>query len=141
MARTQRPRPAARRLGYLLTIGIDALVWYLVNVRPGWESVPFLTDGVEQVLGLFNLSLLVSAIANVLYLVYDPPRFRALGDLVAAVVSLVLAIRAYEVFPVDFTGLAYDLTTLARVVMILGIVGSVLAVLAALVALVRGRRD
>jgi hypothetical protein len=136
-----RPRPATRRLGYLLAIGLDVLVWYLVNVRPGWQSVPFLTDGVEQLLGLFNLSLLVSAIANAVYLVVDPPRLRALGDLVGAVISLVLSIRVYDVFPFDFTGLGYDLTTLARVVVVLGVIGSALAVLAALVALVRGRRD
>lgn len=130
----------ARRLGYLVAIAVNVAIWYLANVSPGWQVVPFLTPQTVEVLPLFNLSLLVGAVSNAVYVLWDPPRLRALGDLVGAVVALALGVRVYRVFPFDATGPSYDLTTLVRVVVVLGIVGSAIAVVAALVALIRGRR-
>lgn len=124
-----------------MAAAVNALLWYLANVSPGWEVVPFLTASTVEVLPLLNLAFLVGVVSNLLYVVWDPPRLRALGDLVAAVVGLVLGLRLYRVFPFDFTGLSYDLTTLVRVLVVLGIVGSAVGILVALVALVRGRRD
>lgn len=141
MAEQRRRRGrGTRRLGYLVAAGVNALLWYLANVSPGWEAVPFLTAGTVEVLPLFNLALGVGLVSNLVYVLWDPPRLRALGDLVGAVVALALGVRVYRVFPFDFAGLSYDLTTLMRVVVVLGIVGSAIGILAALVALVRGRR-
>ena len=141
MAEQRRRRGrGTRRLGYLVAAGVNALLWYLANVSPGWEAVPFLTAGTVEVLPLFNLALGVGLVSNLVYVLWDPPRLRALGDLVGAVVALALGVRVYRVFPFDFAGLSYDLTTLMRVVVVLGIIGSAIGILAALVALVRGRR-
>lgn len=141
MAEQRRRRGrGTRRLGYLVAAAVNALLWYLANVSPGWEAVPFLTAGTVEVLPLFNLALGVGLVSNLVYVLWDPPRLRALGDLVGAVVALALGVRVYRVFPFDFAGLSYDLTTLMRVLVVLGIVGSAIGILAALVALVRGRR-
>ncbi len=138
--RRRRRGRGTRRLGYLVAAAVNALLWYLANVSPGWEAVPFLTAGTVEVLPLFNLALGVGLVSNLVYVLWDPPRLRALGDLVGAVVALALGVRVYRVFPFDFAGLSYDLTTLMRVVVVLGIIGSAIGILAALVALVRGRR-
>lgn len=141
MAEQRRRRGrGTRRLGYLVAAAVNALLWYLANVSPGWEAVPFLTAETVEVLPLFNLALGVGLVSNLVYVIWDPPRLRALGDLVGAVVALALGVRVYRVFPFDFAGLSYDLTTLMRVVVVLGIIGSAIGILAALVALVRGRR-
>ena len=52
-----------------------------------------------QVLWLVNLSLAAGIAANVVYLAYDPPWVRSLGDLVTTGIGLAAAIRIWQVFP------------------------------------------
>ncbi len=129
----KRPGRAARRFGYVLAVVINLGVWFAVNVLPGWEVVPFLTDDFPQVLGLVNLSLLAAAAANITYVVADPPWYKAAWDVGLSLVGLLASLRFLEVFPVNFADQAYDLTTLVRVIAIVGAVGSGIGVVAALV--------
>jgi hypothetical protein len=59
MARTDGARRSAgaRRAGYLLAIGFSTVLLVILNGRPGWQAIPFLTNDTGQVLGLVNLSL------------------------------------------------------------------------------------
>lgn len=133
----RRRSRAARRFGYLVAAGANVLIFYLANISPGWQAVPFLTDGVEQVLGLFNLSLAAGVVANLLFVLYDGAWFRAAWDLVLSVISLALSLQVYRVFPFDFSGLSYDLTGLMRFLVVLGVIGSAIGLLAAGVRFVR----
>lgn len=143
-ARTAGPRPrsrptaADRRSGYVVSLLVDAALLYLVNVRPGWQAVPFLTPETLAVLDAVNLTLVVSLVASTIYLVADPPWLRALGDLVVAVVGLLALVALWRVFPFDLAGQAFDWALVARVLLVLGSVGTVIAILAALVRLVAG---
>jgi hypothetical protein len=107
------------------------------NVWPGWDAVPFLSDEVPLVLGLVNLSLVATIVANVVYVAADPPWLTAAGELVLSVISLAVAWRVAAVFPFDFTGLGYDLTTLARAAVVVALVASAIAVVVNLVNLGR----
>jgi len=133
----RRRSRAVRRFGYLVAASVNVLIFYLANIQPGWQTVPFLTDGVEQVLGLFNLSLAAGTVANLLFVLYDGAWFRAGWDLVLSVISLALSLQVYRVFPFDFSGLTYDLTGLMRLLVALGVIGSAIGLLAAAVRFVR----
>ena len=137
-AARRRPSPASRRAGYLVAAGINGLFLYLVNRRPGWESVPFLTDETEQVLGLVNASITAGLVANLVYLFVDPPRLRSFGDLVTTGIGLAAMVRIWQVFPFSFDEGGFPWETVFRWVLGLGIVGSVIGIVAALVTLVRG---
>lgn len=137
VGRRRRPARLARIAGYLFTAVLMGVVWFAANVWPGWEAVPFLSDEVPLVLGLVNLSLLATAVVNLVYVAADPPWLTAAGELVLSVISLAVAWQVAAVFPVDFTGLGYDLTTLARIAVVLALVGSAIAVLVNLVNLGR----
>ena len=52
-----RPGPTARRSGYVVAAAVNAVLLYLVDVRPGWDAVPFLTADTTLVLGAVNASL------------------------------------------------------------------------------------
>jgi hypothetical protein len=132
-----RPTRAARRFGYLVAVVVDVVIWYVVNVRPGWRSVAFLTEDTEQVLGLFNLSLAASAAANLCYLAFDARWVKAAWELVLAAIGLALSVRVYEVFPFDFSGATYDWTTVARVLVVVGIVGSAIGLVTGIVKFAR----
>jgi hypothetical protein len=109
----------------------------LVNVWPGWESVPFLTSDTTEVLGLVNASLFAGIVANLAYLVDDAPWLVALGGVVTTGIGLAALIRIIQVFPVDFSDWDFDGTALVRVLLILAIVGSAIGIVVQLTALVR----
>lgn len=133
----RRPPRASRVVGYVFTIAFMLVAWFVVNVSPGWAAVPFLSEEVLLVLGLFNFSLLATVALNALYLVADPQWLTAAGELGLSLISLVLAWLVVVVFPFDVTGLGYDLSALARLAVVLALFGCAIAVLVNLVRLGR----
>jgi hypothetical protein len=131
-------RPAGRRVGYVVSVVIDVLVLWLVNVSPGWEAIPWLTGGFAGLLWLVNLSFALNLLFNVAYVINDATWFRAIGDFVLAAVSLVVSARLLAVFPFDFSAYSFDWATLARVVLWVGVLGSIIAMIAAAARLLRG---
>ena len=126
----------ARRAGYLIGFVVNGILLYLVNERPGWREVPFLTERMTDVLPLINLSLLVGAAANLLYVVQDAAWVRSLGQIVVAAVGIAAAWRMLQVFPFDFSPYAFDWATVARWVLAVAIFGSAISIIVELVRLV-----
>jgi hypothetical protein len=79
-------------------------------VWPGWQVLPFLTDGTPQVLSLLNIALATGIALNATYLAYDAPWFKTLGYFVASTIGLAVLVRARRVLPFGFTGWAVLLT-------------------------------
>ena len=131
-----RPGPGARRSGYVVAAAVNALLLYLVNARPGWDAVPFLTEDTTLVLGAVNASMTAGLLANLLYLIADPRRLRAFGDAVTTAIGLYATVRVWQVFPFDVTD---GWTTVLRVLLVVGIAGSGIAIVSALVRLATGR--
>jgi hypothetical protein len=136
VAPARRPPVAARRVGYAIAAVLTAGFWYVVNVSPGWQALPFLTGDFVRILALFNVSLVVSVVVNVLYLAYDAPWWRSFGDLVTTSIGVAVLVRLWRVFPFAFTG-SFDWSPVVRVVLVVAIVGSIIAIAVNLVALVR----
>jgi hypothetical protein len=108
----------------------------LVNVWPGWEAVPFLTGRTVLVIGAVNASIIARAVADLVNIVLDLPRVRALGDIVSIGFGLVAIVRVWQVFPLDVIGTGWEVV--ARVLLVIGFVGSGIGILEAFVRLVRG---
>jgi len=99
---TRRPSIAARRVGYVIGALVSVALLYLVNVWPGWQAVPVLTEDTRQVLGVVNLSFVFGLVTNVLYVAHDARWWRALGEVVSTGIALVVLIRVWLVFPFEF---------------------------------------
>lgn len=95
----RRPSAGARRAGYGLAIVFSTALLIILNGSPGWQAIPFLTGGTAQVLWLVNLCLAAGIAANLVYLAYDPPWLKSLGDLATTGIGLAAAIRVWQVFP------------------------------------------
>ena len=132
----QRSR-ASRRGGYLVSIAINAVLLYLLNAHPGWQSMSFLTPATAQVIGLVNLTLSAGIAANGVYVIADPPPLRAVGDLVTLTITLVATVRVWDVFPFAFHGSVAFVAVVARVLLIIGIVGASIGILYSVVTLIR----
>jgi len=131
----RRPSAAARRVGYLVGVVVSAALLFVLNAQPGWQALPFLTSDTSQVIGLVNLSLAVSLAVNVVYLFYDPPWLKSLGDLITCGIGLAVAIRIWQVFPFVFHGSSAWWSTAVRVLLILVIVGSAISIVVQAVSL------
>ncbi len=134
MDTTRHPSAGARRVGYCLAIGFSAAFLFILNGWPGWQEIPFLTSETSQVLWLVNLSLAAGIAANVVYLAYDPPWVKSLGDLVTTGIGLAAAIRIWQVFPF---ALSSGWSTAVRVLLIVAIAGSCIALVVQIVSLAR----
>jgi hypothetical protein len=134
-----RPTPAQRRSGYVGAILVNAVFLYALNRWPGWDAAPFLTPDTERVLGIVTASIVTGIVANGIYLVADPPRLRALGEIVTSAVGLAAVIRIWRVFPFDFSG-GFPWDVVVRVLLVLAMAGCGIGILAALVRLVRPAR-
>jgi len=130
----RRPSLGTRRVGYVVSVLVNAILLFLVNVSPGWEILPFLTPDFALVLGLVSLSLAAGIAVNLLFLAADPPWVVSLGNLTTTGVGLAAMIRLWQVFPLD---LPAGWTTVARVLLVVGIVGSVIGLVVNAVTLVR----
>ena len=96
--------------------------------------MPFLTSDTGQVLWLVNLSLAAGIAANVVYLAYDPPWLKSLGDLTTTGVGLATAIRIWQVFPF---ALSPGWSIAMRVLLVVAIAGSCIALVVQIVTLAR----
>lgn len=134
---SRRRSPASRRLGYGIAIALNVVFIYLINEWPGWASVPFLTEDTSDVVPVINAGLVVSIVANAIYLIADPRWLRAIGDAVTATVSFIVTLVVLEVFPFDFSAYSFDWTLLVRVMLVVGLIGSTVAVIGNLVIFVR----
>jgi hypothetical protein len=135
-APAHRPSVAARRVGYVIAIAINAALLFVVNIEPGWQVLPFLTDSTTEVLGLVNLSFAAGLVVNAAYFVHDAAWLKSLGDLITAGVGLAVAIRMWQVFPFEFHG-SFDWALLVRILLVLTMVGTSIAIVVQVISLVR----
>ena len=134
---SKRPAVGDRRVGYVVAVLVNAGVLYAVNVWPGWQALPFLTEDMRLVLGLVNASMLVSIVANMVYFVADPRWLKALGDIVTTAVGIAALVRMWQIFPFDFSGSSFDWALVVRVAMGVAIGGSAIALVVAFVSFVK----
>jgi hypothetical protein len=130
----RRPSAGARRAGYCVAIAFGVAFLVVVNGWPGWQAMPFLTSEADQVLWLVNFSVAAGIAANMVYLAYDPPWLKSLGDAVTTGIGLAAAIRIWQVFPFD---LSSGWSTAVRVLLVVAIAGSCIALVVQIVTLGR----
>lgn len=126
------------RSGSVGSVIVNALLLWGINIWPGWQVVPFLTDGMTRVLDLINVSLIAGIIVNLVFVLVRNRAVMALGNLVVLGIGLAAVIRMWEVFPFDFGNSWSGWPVLVRVFLVLGIVGSIIGAVAEVVNLFRG---
>ncbi|RAN76776.1 hypothetical protein B5P43_21925 [Bacillus sp. SRB_336] len=128
---------AARRGGYVSAILASAVFFWLANIWPGWEVVPFLTPATFEVLGILNASLVVSVIVNLVNIAADNPWVRALGEIITSAIGLVVLARLWTIFPFDFDSAAFNWVLVARILIVLASAGCGISIVVQLVTMVR----
>jgi hypothetical protein len=127
---------AAKRIGYAIAVGVNAVMLYVVNNLLAWEVPAFLTEEFERVLPVLNISIVASIVVNLMYVAYDAPWFKSLGQVVLSAIALVATIRTLEVFPFDFARYDFNWEVVARGCLILATVAIVIGLITETVKLV-----
>jgi hypothetical protein len=115
-AKRSDPKPTTtRRVGYLVTAVVNGAMLWVANHLLGWGWPPFLTNAFEDLLPWVNVSLVAAIAVNLLWTWRDPAWFKHLAQLVLNAISLVVIVRSWQIFPLDFTGYWSGWEALARV--------------------------
>ncbi|MGB8361044.1 MAG: hypothetical protein WCE80_06545 [Acidimicrobiia bacterium] len=138
---TDELKRVGRRFGFGVAIVINLVMLYIVQNLTSWDVLPFLTKEFDSLVPWISVSLIVTIVANFLYMVNDGPRLRGLGDMVTSLVSLAVTWRVLAVFPFDFSAYDFDWELVARFVLVLAIVGTFAAAVAGAVKLATGQRQ
>jgi hypothetical protein len=138
MPRTDELKRVGRRFGFGIAIVVNAVLLYVVQNLTSWDVLPFLTTEFDSLVPWISLSLIVSIVAYLLYMVNDDYRLRSVGDMVTNLVSLVVTWRIFQVFPFDFSAYEFNWDLVARIVLILAIVGTFAGAIAAVTKLATG---
>lgn len=129
---------AARRFGYVVSALLVVAIWAGLHTWPGWDVLPFLAPEFADLLPLVDLSLLVSATANLLYVVSDATRFKALVDLVVSVVGIVPMAAMWQRWPFTVDQVWSGWGLVVHLLLVVGIVGSAVSALVDVARLVDG---
>jgi hypothetical protein len=130
---TTHPAISARRVGYTVSMVINVIMLYVANNLLVWDLLPFLTTDFGRVLWLIDVSLIATILVNLVWIGYDVDWFKALCQIGLNLISAVVSIRMYQVFPFDFSDYEFGWAPIARIVIILTIVGLALGTIAELV--------
>ncbi len=95
--------PQRRRIDYVVTIIINAILLYVANNLLVWEA-QFLKHEWADVLPAVNLTLGVTLGINLLFLFYDGRGFYFVARTFSDAVSIYATYRVWCVFPFDFHG-------------------------------------
>lgn len=136
-----RSRTAAqRRVGYGVSVVVNGILMFLINVAPGWAVLPFLTADFTAVLSWVNASMALGIVANAAYLAVDTPRVKGIGDLLTEAVGLIAMVGLWQVFPFDFGADPGSWSTVVRILLVIGIAGTAVGMIVTAVVAVRGGR-
>jgi len=119
-----------RRFGYLVAVAVNLVLLFVVNNLLVWGVLPWLTDDFEQVLPVLNVSLLATIVVSLVYVWFDPAWFKSLTQIGLSVISLVVTVRLFRVFPFDFSPYEFGWETITRVVLILVMLGITIGIIA-----------
>ena len=114
-AERRRPSRGTRRLGYGISIGVQVALLIVVNNLGEWDILPFITEEFNELVPYVNVSLVASIVVNAVYFAFDPRWFKSLGQAILNVISLVVIVQTYRIFPFDFSDSGFNWTAGTRI--------------------------
>lgn len=126
-----------RRVGYGFAALVNLVVLWIMHNLLDWGWPSFLTESFRDLLPLITVSLVATALVNVVWVFYDRQWFKSLAQIALNGISLLVAVRTWQVFPFDFSAYSFDWELVARIVIAVGFFGIAVATIAELVKLVQ----
>lgn len=110
---------------YIASIIVNIVLLYVANNLLAWNT-PHLAEGFTASLWILNISLVVTIIFNLIFLVVNPKWLVSLGQAITSVISAIALYTFYVTFPLDFTG---GNEQLAKVIIIFALIATLIGAL------------
>lgn len=119
--------------GFIGTIIVNIIILYVVNNILSW-NLGFITPSFQDVLWIFNISIVSTIIANIIFIAYHPGWFRSIIQIVLNILGFLVCYYLFTIFPFTFSNAAY--TLVLQILLLLGMLGLVIASLVEVVRLI-----
>jgi hypothetical protein len=127
----------ARRAGYAIAVVVNLALLFVANNLLAWDVLPFLTGEFATVLWLIDISLLATVAVNLAHMWYDPAWFKSSCQIGLGSISMLVALRMFQVFPFDFSAYEFDWERVTRFVIVLSMIGIGIGIVVETVKLAR----
>jgi hypothetical protein len=87
-----------RKAGYIGTIVFTVAFIYVINNLLFWK-ISWLSPSFANIQWIFNISLGITLIANIVFLIADPLWLKSVGQLAMNIASFAVIFNLYKVFP------------------------------------------
>ena len=129
------PSRAAREFEYVIAVGINAALIYVVHNLLEWNWAPFLTEDFTRLLPILTISLGATVAINLAYMAYDRVWFKSITQVGLLVLSGFVTAGIWDVFPFDFSNYDFAWAGTTRAILIVVFVAIVLGIISELVRL------
>jgi len=123
---------------YIISIIFNLILLYIFNNLLNWH-VYFITNALNSVLWIINLSIIATIIINSLLFLYDPEWFRHLMKIFLNVFAFIAVYFLFTVFPFNFNN--FYINWGLKILLIVGMMGIVIAFLEESYLLITRRRE
>jgi hypothetical protein len=130
----KRGEGKVRRGDYVIAIVVNAILLYVFNNLLNW-NIYFITDALNGILWIINISIIAIIILNILQIFYNPLWFRNLMKIFSNIFVFIIIYMLYTVFPISFNIFYVDIS-LKFVFLVTLIVIFVLTVIEAVLMLI-----
>lgn len=87
---------------FIVAIIVNIIFLYVVNNLVSW-NISFITASFNDVLWIFNISIVANILANIIYLVYHSDWLRSIIQVVLNIIGFLVVYYLYVVFPFVFS--------------------------------------
>lgn len=114
----------AKTSEFIGAIIVNVIVLYVVNNLLSWH-LGFILPSFQDVLWILNISIGMTILANIIFLIYHPGWFRSIMQIILNILGFMVCYYLYTIFPFIFSNAAY--TIALKILIILGMVGVIIA--------------
>ncbi|OQA53317.1 MAG: hypothetical protein BWY43_00088 [candidate division WS2 bacterium ADurb.Bin280] len=117
---------------YIIEILVNIILISIFSRLVQWFS--FISDSFFAVLPLFYISFSITIMVNIILIIIPEIRIRHILKTLTSVVSLIVLISLYYIFPFDFTAYSGNWEIIARIIILLAVFGTSIATVVELIA-------
>lgn len=133
LSKRDKKEKGAKKSEYVGAIIANLILLFIFNNLLNWH-VYFITNALNEVLWIINLSIIAAIIGNILLLVYNPDWFRHIIKIILNIFAFIAVYSLYNVFPFSFNSFLIDWAVI--IALILAMVGIAIATIVEFVFLV-----
>jgi hypothetical protein len=120
----QIKKEKSKKSDYIISIIFNLILLYVFNNLLNWH-VYFVTNALNSVLWIINLSIIATIIINTLLLFYDPEWFRHVMKIILNIFAFIAVYFLYNAFPFNFNNIYINWGL--KILLIVGMIGIAIA--------------